>query len=330
MSVIEYSAPQSRTGGRRWMLPPQAGPVIGLAIVSLLFSALRFKTFATVNNLQIMLTLTAVVGTAALGMTLIIISGGIDLSVGSNVALTCVTVAVLLNNHVPPVLAALGGVAVGCLMGLMIGLCITYLRLAPFIVTLGTWSILRGFAIGTAHEQPVDPDPTWLNNLLTLPGGSQKWMLVPAGVWMLLVLAAVVAGVLRYTRFGRHVFAIGSSEQTARLCGVNVARTKVLVYVVGGLFAGLAGVLQFSFLSSGDPTTADGMELNVIAAVVIGGASLSGGQGTIVGSLVGALLMTAVANGCNKIGMHNWVQAIVTGAIIILAAAIDRLRQSSR
>jgi len=131
---------------------------------------------------------------------------------------------------------------------------------------------------------------------------------------------------LRYTRFGRHIFAIGSNESTARLCGVPVKRTKVLIYVVGLAFAGIAGVLQFSYLSVGDPTTAAGLELAVIAAVVIGGASLSGGEGSILGSLVGALIMTVVANGCTKMDLANWVQEIVTGGIIIVAVVLDRLR----
>ncbi len=142
----------------------------------------------------------------------------------------------------------------------------------------------------------------------------------------MLILAALVSLVLRYTRFGRHVFAIGSNEQTARLCGVNVNRTKLLIYMIGVGFAGLAGVLQFSFLGMGDSTTALGMELNIIAAVVIGGASLNGGEGSVIGSIIGALIMTVVANGCTKMGLENYVQEIITGAIIIVAVLLDRLR----
>ena len=140
----------------------------------------------------------------------------------------------------------------------------------------------------------------------------------------MLALAVLVALGLRYTRFGRHVFAVGSNEQTARLCGIPVNRTKVLVYALGGLFAGLAGILEFSHLHAGDPTTADGMELDIIAAAVIGGASLTGGQGSIFGTLVGALLMVVVANGCTKMEIPNWVQRIITGGIIVLAATLDR------
>jgi ribose transport system permease protein len=131
---------------------------------------------------------------------------------------------------------------------------------------------------------------------------------------------------MRYTRWGRHVYAIGSNEQTARLCGVNVSRTKILVYAVSGLFAGIAGVIAFAKLGQGDVTTAEGLELNVIAAVVLGGASLNGGQGSVFGTLVGALIMTVIANGCSKLGMRNSDQKMLTGAIIVLAVAIDRFQ----
>jgi ribose/xylose/arabinose/galactoside ABC-type transport system permease subunit len=259
-------------------------------------------------------------------MTMVIVSGGIDLSVGSVIALSTVTIALLLNHGAPPVLAALGGVAAGSLCGLFIGTLITRLKLTPFIVTLGMWGALRGAAKGLAGEQMVVAPGTWLNDLLRALGEGEGWMLFAPGVWMMLVLAGLVGGLLRYTRVGRHIFAIGSNEQTAHLCGVNVARTKVLVYVLGSAFAGLAGVLQFSYLTVGDPTTAAGAELDIIAAVIIGGASLAGGEGTVAGSLIGALIMTVVANGCTKMEFPNWVQEIVTGGIIIVAVALDRLR----
>ncbi len=302
------------------------GSLLGLAFVVALFSFLRPHTFLTADNFQIMLLQTAVVGTAALGMTLIIISGGIDLSIGSNIALCTVTVALLLQHQVAPALAALGGVVAGAACGALIGLLITRLNLTPFIVTLGMWGALRGAAKGLAHETMVAAPTTWLNNLLQSLRPQNRWMLFPPGVWLMLALTVIVGGLLRYTRFGRHIFAIGSNEQTARLCGVPVKRTKLLIYVVGLAFAGIAGVLQFSYLTVGDPTTANGMELAVIAAVVIGGASLNGGEGSVFGSLIGALIMTVVANGCTKMDLANWLQEIVTGAIIITAVVLDRLR----
>lgn len=305
------------------------GPLLGLICVIILFSALRPHSFATTNNAQLILLQTAVVGTAALGMTLIIVSGGIDLSVGSNIALSTVTVALLLARGVSPLVAICGGILTGACCGLAIGLLITRLHLSPFIVTLGMWGALRGLAKGLANDQTVQAPTTWLNDLLNILPAEQKWMLFPAGVWLLLLLSILIAAMLRYTRFGRHIFAIGSNEHTARLCGVPVERTTLFIYMLAAGLAGLAGVLQFSFLTLGDPTTATGMELDIIAAVVIGGASLSGGQGSIFGTLVGALIMTCVANGCTKLALANWVQEIVTGGIIIAAVALDRVRHRS-
>jgi ribose/xylose/arabinose/galactoside ABC-type transport system permease subunit len=318
------------------------GPLIGLALVVALFSILRYDTFFTIGNFELILRLTAVVGIASLGMTLIIISGGIDLSVGSAVALVTVTIALLMPHQIgmdsatgrtlysgglPPWLAALVGIGAGTIVGVVNGTLVTRLKLVPFIITLGMMSILRGAAQGLADNTMVyTRDNGVLDDLLKPLSNDHLWLLTP-GVWLMLGLALLVAGMLRYTRFGRYVFAIGSSEPTARLCGVPVERTKLLIYTLGAALTAVAGVLQFSYLGMGDPTTAAGMELDIIAAVVIGGASLAGGQGTVLGSLVGALIMTVVSNGCTKLGLQNWVQLIVTGVIIILAVSLDRLRQ---
>ena len=302
------------------------GPLVGLVFVFALFAILTPGKFATAGNLQLMMLQTAVVGTAALGMTMVIISGGIDLSVGSVIALTTVVVALLLNSGAPPLLAAIGGVLVGMICGSMIGLLITQVRLAPFIVTLGMWGALRGAAKGLANEQMIVTPGTWLTKLLNTLTEQQSWMLLPPGVWMMLVLAVVVGIMLKYTRHGRYIFAVGSNELAARVCGVPVERTKLAVYILGSGFAALAGVLQYSYLTVGDPTTAAGMELDIIAAVVIGGGSLAGGEGTVLGSLVGALIMTTVANGCTKMEFPNWVQEIVAGAIIVIAVSLDRFR----
>jgi ribose/xylose/arabinose/galactoside ABC-type transport system permease subunit len=301
------------------------GPLLGLIAVCALFAVLRFDTFVSRDNFAIILQQTAVIGVAALGMTLIIIAGGIDLSVGSVIALGTVVIALLLQKGVSPILAALGGIGAAAFCGACSGLLITRLRLLPFVVTLGMMGALRGAAKGLSGEQPIYPDETWLNRLLHLGrhGG------LPAGIWIVLGLAVLVALMLRYTRFGRHVFAIGSNELTARLCGVPVERAKLYIYILGGVFAGVGAVLQFAYLSGGDPTTAAGLELNIIAAVVIGGASLAGGQGTVTGTLVGALIMSVVANGCTKLGLSNWVQEIVTGIIIIVAVLLDHLRRRS-
>jgi ribose transport system permease protein len=377
----------SARASRDWRgLFQKLGPLVGFLFVFCLFSVLRPRKFLNVDNLQLMLQLTAVVGTAALGMTLIIISGGIDLTPGSNIALCTVIVGLLLTGGFPPLTAATGGVVVVMAVGLStgaliighlglvaaavagLGACLLLhmglgqsiifsasvgvivaivfgglawrflprVRLSPFIVTLGLWGSIRGVAqqsaiTGTARNgQPgnttVNAPETWLNGLLNTPAQGHGWTILPPGVWMTIILAVGIALVLRYTKFGRHVYAIGSNEQTARLCGINVGRTKLLIYTVAGILVGLAGLLQFSYLTIGDSTTANGLELNIIAAVVIGGASLNGGEGGVWGSMAGALMMTAVANGCAKMDWSNAVELMVTGGIIIIAVWLDGLR----
>jgi ribose transport system permease protein len=302
------------------------GPLVALVVLYGVFTLLTGQTFATMNTLRTMVRQTTMVGIASLGMTLVIILGGIDLSVASIVALTTVIIAALLQAGVSPLLSAAIGILLAGVCGLTNGLLITSLRVVPFIVTLGTMGIIRGVAKGLAHEQKVDAPMSWLNDLLAELGRGSRWQLFPAGVWVMILMALVIGGLLRYTRLGRHIFAIGSNEQAARLCGVNVAPVKVTVYTIAALLAGLAGLMQFSRLTVGDPTVAQGLELDVIAAVVIGGGSLSGGEGSVLGALVGAMLMTEIKTGCTHLGVENWVQEIITGLIIVAAVALDRLR----
>jgi ribose transport system permease protein len=189
--------------------------------------------------------------------------------------------------------------------------------------------LVRGAAKGLADERRIEAPVTWLNDLLrthALGGG----ILLPTGIWILIAMALLVAGVLRYTRFGRHLLAIGSNERTARLCGVRVEACKIVVYTISAALAGVAGVMQFAKLSVGDPTVAVGLELDVIAAVIIGGGSLLGGRGTVFGTLVGAVLMTVIQIGCSQRGLPNWVQQIVTGGVIVAAVALDRWRQGAQ
>jgi ribose transport system permease protein len=272
---------------------------------------------------------TAVLCAAALGMTMVIVSAGIDLSVGSVVALTTVVIAQVLRMGGDAATAASIAVVVAAGCGVINGVLITRLRVVPFIVTLGTMILIRGAAKGLAEERRLEAPSTWLNDLLRSADGGYGW-LVPWGIWIVGALALVVAGTLRYTIFGRQLFAIGSNERTARLCGVPIARRKVAVYGLAAALGGVAGVLQFSRLSVGDPTVADGLELDVIAAVIIGGASLSGGHGTILGTVVGATTMAVIQLGCAQRGFPNWVQQIVTGVIIVLAVALDRWRYRSK
>ena len=320
--------PQTDQSPRSWQqLVALLGPFIGLALVVILFSlqpSIR-ATFLSLDNFRQVATQTVIVGLGALGMTLIIISGGIDLSVGSVFALTSVVVAILLNKHVPPAAALLAAVAVGGVTGAVNGTLITKLRVTPFIVTLGMLGILRGIASWLANEQAVNADGRWITGLAaTFP--DPAWLLVTPGVWITLALGVGTATVLRATVLGRYIVAIGSNEVTSRLSGLAVDRLKITIYALAGLFFGVAGALQFGRLSQGDPTVDVGAELDVIAAVVIGGGSLSGGEGSVLGSLLGALIMALLRNGSQQMGWPAYVQQIIIGLVIIAAVALDRLR----
>lgn len=297
------------------------GPFLALLVVYGAFAALN-PAMLTSQVLLNVLTQTVIVGTAAIGMTLIIISGGIDLSAGSLIALCGVVAATLVTKGVAPPLVFLATIAFGGFCGLVNGSLSTGLRLMPFIVTLGTMQVFRGAGKVATNGTPV--------NLPFDVTAYKPWMGghgIPHGVWLMFGLVIFFGAVLRYTRFGRHVFAVGSNEQTATLCGVNVGLTKVMVYAIGGALAGLSAMMMVAKSSQGDPTTAVGLELNIIAAVVIGGASLSGGQGTMLGSLVGALLMTTILNGCVMCKVPTPWTEVITGIIIVVAVIIDRLRQ---
>jgi ribose/xylose/arabinose/galactoside ABC-type transport system permease subunit len=303
----------------------RTGTLLGLILVAAIFGMLVGRQFFAPANIELMARQTAIVCTAALGMTIVIALGGIDLSVGSMIALATVAIALLLRRDVPPLVAALGGIGVAAVCGLLNGVLITRLRLVPFIVTLGTMLVIRGAAKGLAEERRIEAPMTWLNDMLrTAPGQ----LGLPGGIWTVIVLALLVAGLLRYTVFGRHVFAIGSNERMARLCGVPISRTKIIVYTLSAALTGVAGLLQFSKLAVGDPTVAIGLELDVIAAVIIGGGSLLGGRGTVAGTVMGAGIMAIIQVGCTQKGLASWVQQILTGAIIVAAVALDRLRSA--
>jgi len=188
-------------------------------------------------------------------------------------------------------------------------------------------SVLRGVAKGIADEQKIDADARGLDALMQSHGAAFR---LPPGVWLMLAATVFGVGLLSYTKIGRQIVAVGSNTETARLCGISIPKTTLFVYTLSGLLVGLAGVLEFSTLTVGDPTDSVGLELEVIAAVVIGGGSLSGGQGSASGTLVGALLLTVIKAGCTHLGFPNWVQEIVTGFIIVVAMSIDRVRKRAR
>ncbi|MBL9216515.1 MAG: ABC transporter permease [Opitutaceae bacterium] len=308
----------------------QGGPFIGLILVIVLFS-LPDETrafFLTYHNFKIILTQTVIVAIGALGMTLIIVSGGIDLSVGSSIAFTSVVGALLVREGWGPAPVLLAAVGAGSLIGLLNGAAIAGLRMTPFIITLGTLGIARGSAKWLAENQTVNYDDSPLNGWMTTADPFSRAL--PAGVWVAIGLAVLTAVLLRHTVFGRHVFALGSNEATARLCGIATPRLKVAIYALAGAFFGLAGLFQLSRLRQGDPTVAVGLELDIIASVIIGGASLNGGVGTVLGSMIGALIMAVLRNGSQQMGWPTYFQEIIIGLVIIVAVFLDHLRQGKK
>jgi ribose transport system permease protein len=305
-----------------------AGPFLGLVLVVGLFSLSPTVRpfFLTGANFKIILTQMVIVGIGTLGMTLIIVSGGIDLSVGSVVALTSVVGATVLVKGGSPMWSVLLTILTGGLIGCVNGLVIGGLRMMPFIVTLGMMGVARGVAKWLSGNQTVSAPDTPINNIMDLNNPAHLFP-VPWGVWILIGFALVMVLVMRGTVFGRYVFAIGSNEAAARLCGIRVRLQKVVIYSLAGLFFGLAGLMQLSRLTQGDPTVAIGLELDIIAAVVIGGASLSGGTGSILGSMIGALIMAVLRNGSNQMGWPTYMQEIIIGVVIIIAVGLDQLRQ---
>jgi ribose transport system permease protein len=303
------------------------GPFVGLILVILIFSLIPEVQgrFLRPANFKSVAAQSVIVALGALGMTLIIISGGIDLSAASNIALSSVITAYAVNAGVPVALAVLLGILTGGLVGFVNGSLVTSLRLVPFIITLGMMGIARGAAKWIAGNQKIDAPLTWVNELMA-KSPRPSWLLLAPGVWLMILLALAMAVLLRSTVFGRHVFAIGSNESTARLCGIRTIRTKIMLYTIGGLFCGLSGVMEFSRLTVGDPTVAVGLELDIIASVVIGGGSLNGGQGSIMGSMIGVFIMSFLRNGCTMMGWPNYIQEIIIGFIIIVAVALDQFR----
>ena len=308
----------------------KGGPFIGLILVIGLF-ALPAETrqyFLTFHNFKIIFTQSVIVSIGALGMTMIIVSGAIDLSVGSTVALTGVVGALLIQHGWGAAAATAAAVACGGLVGLVNGAAIAGLRMPSFIITLGMLGIGRGMAKWLADNQTVNYDTSPINTWMTTPRPAGHDL--PAGVWVAIALAVLTSLVLRRTVFGRHVFAMGSNEAAARLCGVPTVRLQVLVFALAGCFFGLAGLFQLSRLRLGDPTVAVGLELDIIAAVIIGGASLNGGSGTILGSIIGALIMAVLRNGSQQMGWPNYFQEIIIGVVIIAAVFLDRFRRGGR
>lgn len=288
-----------------------------------LFLVLSVATpnFLTATNLASVARQTAVINILALGMTLVIIAGGIDLSVGSGLALAGLLGSMAMAKYGIPV-GLVAGVLVGALLGLANGVMITRLRISPFIVTLGTMGIFRGLALILSKGLPVSNIPP---RFAYLAEGALAG--VPFVLWLLAFIALAMHVLLEHTRLGRYAFSIGSNPDAAFYAGVPVRFHTTAVYAIAGVLTGLAGMIETSRLMTGQPTSGQGYELTAIAAVVIGGGSLRGGEGSVLGTLVGAFIMGLLSNGSDLLGTNPYWQQVIIGAVIILAVAIDELRK---
>ena len=333
-------SPNSKSLGQRCLrvvLRPDVGPVLALIAVFLAFYAADLTwgqgKFGTMRNIRTNLATASMIAVPALGMTLIIIAGGIDLSAGTALSLCAAVLAYCLESEHSAVVAVLAALLTGLCCGLLNGILISGTRIVPFVVTLGTMSIYLGIGSIVTDERSIEPSreliPSWLSALCSTRGGDYVLGFVPnmpLGVWAAVGLAAFTGVLLKMTVFGRMIFAVGSNEQTARLCGINVSLTKIMVYGIAGIFIGAGALYSFSYIKQATAQDGVGLELEIIAAVVIGGGSLSGGRGSVVGTLAGAALTKFINSGCTQLGVDAPYQKIILGSIVIMAVALDQLR----
>ena len=300
------------------------GIVIALAALCLDL-AIASPVFLTSSNFLNVFQQISINFVVAVGMTFVIISGGIDLSVGSNIALSGLLMGILMKNyHVPVFVTILVCILFSGVIGLINGMLISFLSLPPFIATLGTMSIVRGAAYTVTAGQPIYTFPAGFTAVSGRVAGIPVWS-------TLIMLAVILLGwyILKYTRIGRFTYAIGGNESCAKLSGINLRKVKCFVYVVSGLCCGVAALLLSSRLDSAVPTNADGQEMDAIAAVVIGGTSMSGGEGSMIGTLIGILIIGIIANGLNLLGVAQGPQKMVKGLIIVVAVIIDVIRRKA-
>jgi ribose transport system permease protein len=305
--------------------------LIALLVV---FSVLKPDAFMTQDNIIGILQSTTVIGVLAIASTFVIITSGIDLSVGVLMTFCAVMAGVfIVNLGFPLPLGIACALAMGALSGCISGLVITKLKVPPFIATLGMMMLLKGLSLLITQTRPIyfsDVEGFDQISLGSLIGDLIPSLPIPNGVLILFLVAAVCAVVLNKTALGRYTFALGSNEEAVRLSGVNVDRWKVIIYTFAGGICGISGLLIASRLNSAQPALGQGYELDAIAAVVIGGTSLSGGVGTILGTIIGAFIMSVLTNGLRIMSVAQEWQTVVTGAIIILAVYTDILRRRSR
>ncbi|MCU0490666.1 MAG: ABC transporter permease [Chloroflexaceae bacterium] len=303
------------------------GALIGLFVVFSLAS----PNFLQFDNIVGILLATAVNGVLALGVTFVIITGGIDLSIGTVMTFAAVMTGVFITNWQLPVpLGVLGGLAAGALCGFVNGVVIAKLNIPSFIATLGMLNVAKGLALVISDLRPIYFNDTPAFNQLTmgsLLGAIIPGFDIPNAVLILFGAAIIASAVLSKTILGRYTFALGSNEEATRLSGVKVDNWKIAIYTVTGLFSGLAGVMIASRLNSAQPALGQGYELDAIAAAVIGGTSLSGGQGSILGTIIGAFIISTLTNGLRILSVPQEWQTVITGGIVILAVYLDIIRR---
>ncbi len=331
-TVLEQAAP-SRSG--LFTIAALQKAVAFVALIALLgFFGLAAPNFLSETNLIGILQATAVSGVLGVASTFVIISGGIDLSVGTLMTFTAVMCGVVLTDWgLPMAVGVVAALVFGALAGSVSGLIIAKLKVPPFIATLGMMLLLKGLALVIAQDKPIYFNDTPNFSLISndsLTGYVLPNFAIPNGVLILFLAAIVGSIVLKKTLLGRYIYALGSNEEAARLSGVNVDFWKVVTYALGGMICGIAGLIIASRLNSAQPALGQGYELEAIAAVVIGGTSLSGGRGTMLGTIIGAFIMSVLTNGLRIMGVAQEWQIVVTGVIIIVAVYVDMLlrRQS--
>ncbi|TCL61503.1 monosaccharide ABC transporter membrane protein (CUT2 family) [Hydrogenispora ethanolica] len=293
-------------------------------IVMFIFFSLASPNFANVNNIIGILLSTAVNGVLAVGTTFVIITGGIDLSVGTVMTFGAVMTGVFITFlKLPIYIGVLGGLAAGALCGFISGSLTARMKIPPFIATLGMMMITKGLSLVISGTKPI-----YFTDTLPFMNIAMGTVLgIPSAVWIFFGVAIIANLVLTKTALGRYTFALGSNEEAARLSGINVDAWKIGIYTLGGAFSGLAGIIMASRLASAQPALGQGYEMEAIAAAVIGGTSLSGGEGTILGTVIGAFVMSVLTNGLRILSIPQEWQTVVVGSVVILAVYMDIIRR---
>ena len=305
-----------------WLIARKYATLMILAIflIAMAFLTDRFYTFNNLMNVGRQISMNAII---AIGMTLVIITGGIDLSVGGVCALSCCMCARVLNNTQNIFLAIIVALAIGVAVGLFNGFIISKTGIAPFIVTLSTVSIVNGLTLVITNSSPMP-----ISNDAFKQIGQGALLNVPVPIYIMAMVAVIAAFVMSKTKFGRYIYAIGGNERSAIVAGIRVNMVKLIVYVASGFLAAFTAVIYTARLSSGVPSLGDGFEMDAITAAVIGGASLSGGQGSIPGTLIGAVVIGILNNALNLLNINSYYQDIVTGVVVLLAVLFDFFIQS--